>query len=99
MPQEQGAAPSSRSRRLDLRAFTIWGGAAALSVLLLFHVLHETMSSHALAIITSGVGGMMVGALGYRWTSAESSLGGPAIASLAGGGLGLLVLHLLPLLH
>ena len=96
MPMEHGDSPSYPSHR---RPLALWGGIAALSVLLLFHFLHEAMSSHALAIIASGIGGMAIGALGYRWTSGQASLRGPALASLVGGGLGLLVLHLLPLLH
>jgi hypothetical protein len=84
--------------RVTTRPTWTWAIVAAASVLGFFHVLHE-VTSHSLAIIGSGLGGIAVGALGYGLAVAGATRGGIALAAGIGGGTGLVLLHLLPLLH
>lgn len=84
--------------RLNPWALTLWALLGAITVLLLVHLLHDHMN-HAAAIVTAAIVGLAVGALGYRWTSGDRSGRGIAVAGLLGGGAGLVVLHILPLLH
>ena len=83
--------------RPSARAIWVWALVAAGSVFALFHVLHE-VTGHSTAILGSGLGGIAVGALGYGLVVAGATRRGIALAA-AGGGVGLVLLHLLPLLH
>jgi hypothetical protein len=83
---------------VDRRALALSGALAGASVLLLFHFFHSVVD-HALAIALAAAAGVVLGALGYRWQSGDSSRAGIAAAGALAGLLGLFVLHLLPLLR
>lgn len=85
--------PSASSRPV-----WIWSIVSAMSVLGLFHILHE-VTGHATAIIGAGLGGIAVGALGYGLAVTGAKRSGIALAAGAGGGTGLVLLHLLPFLR
>jgi hypothetical protein len=70
----------------------------ALSVLVLFTIFHEMMG-HSTAIISAGLGGIGIGAFSSRWAVRNASGREMTLAGGVGGGVGLLLLHLLPLLH
>jgi len=89
---------SATQRVLATAPFVVWAAIATVTVVLLFPRLHSYMD-HALAIITSAVCGAAVGALGYGATSAFRSRRDVVLAGALGGGVGLLALHVLPLLH
>jgi hypothetical protein len=83
---------------VQVRALLPWTLIAAMSVLGLFHVFHEILP-HDIAIMASGICGIAVGAAGYRWGVENASRTGVTYAGALGGGIGLAVLHVLPLLH
>ena len=85
----------SQIKRFSL---ALWSAITVAAVLLLFQVFHSVLS-HPLAIILAGVSGIAIAWSGYRLTSGDRSSRGAAVAGAVGGGLGLVVLHVLPLLH
>ena len=90
---EQEQAP-----RASDRPVWVWAIVAAASVFGFFHVLHE-LTTHSLAILGAGLGGIAVGALGYGLAVTGATRRGIALAAGVGGGGGLFLLHLLPLIH
>lgn len=96
----RSAEPDGTATQRDLvpAALVIWAAIATVAVVLLFPLLHSQMD-HALAIIASGACGAALGAVGYAATSAFRSQRGAALAGALGGGIGVVALHVLPLLH
>ena len=83
-----------RTRILFLCSFV-----AAISVFVLFTVLHEVMASHSAAILVAGLGGIAVGVISSRLTLRDATARDMTWAGGIGGGVGLVLLHLLPLIH
>src|SRR5688500_20391840 len=98
MKDPEKSPASGASPELQLRALLPWTLVAAMSVLGLFHVFHAILP-HSIAIMASGICGIAIGAVGYRWGAHGASRKGVTVAGALGGGLGLAVLHLLPLLR
>ena len=95
MDQRDGPDGSDfRTRILFLCSFV-----AAVSVFVLFMVLHELMASHSAAIITAGLGGIAIGVLCSRLTLRNATARDMTWAGGLGGGVGLMLLHILPLIH
>lgn len=95
---EPGETPPEAQNDLRPGPLVLWGIISAFVVLGSFHVLHELMS-HAAAVPSAGLVGVVVGAVGYRWGGGTASARGAGFTAALGGGLGLLALHVLPLLH
>lgn len=86
---------SDKIRYSALVVSTLVSAVAVASVFPLAHV----MLSHDPVIVTAAIAGIAVGAVGYGWGSGDRSRWGWAVAGALGGGMGLLALHLLPLIR
>jgi len=84
--------------QINRSSLALWSVITVVSVLLLFQVFHSVLS-HALAIVLAGGLGIAIAWSGYRLSSGDRSPRGAAVAGAVGGGLGLVVLHVFPLLH
>jgi O-antigen/teichoic acid export membrane protein len=100
MSRPTDPAQATRSSRKSGLPLVLWAALAAVTVVLLFPLLHlHGPVGHSPAIVAAGVGGTVVGSLGHARTAGRVSRRRSMLVGILGGGLGLFVLHVLPLLH